>query len=412
MAGWVGPRLAGPTGQQPGWPCVSGKPGAPFFLLLLMQESVLAAVVPAILRREVLGNELIDYIVAGVILLLGAVLNRLLSRLLSKGLFRLTKRYTAGVTEGELHDLLIQPLGALLFLVSFYLAFSVLRYPLPALAVKGVEPWPKVALLGLFHLGVIATVVWVVISLVDFALLVVQRRAELTASLGTRRLDNQFLPFAKDLLKVFVVVIGLLVALGQVFGVNVTALIGGLGIGGLAVAFAAKESLENLLASFTIFIDQPFGVGDLVTAGTVSGTVEKIGFRSTRLRTAEKSYLTVPNKSMIDKPLDNLSLRTARRVGFTIYFDQKTTSSQLQAIIAEAVEAMMAHPLVTKDVQMKFNTISPAGKEVTVQYFVETTSYDEYLDVKESLNYRLVEAVEHQGGSFASSTTVAPPATA
>lgn len=377
-----------------------------------MQESVLAAAVPAILRREVLGNELIDYIVAGVILLLGAVLNRLLSRLLSKGLFRLTKRYTAGVTEGELHDLLIQPLGALLFLISFYLAFSVLRYPLPVLAVKGVEPWPKVALLGLFHLGVIATVVWVVISLVDFALLVVQRRAELTASLGTRRLDNQFLPFAKDLLKVFVVVIGLLVALGQVFGVNVTALIGGLGIGGLAVAFAAKESLENLLASFTIFIDQPFGVGDLVTAGTVSGTVEKIGFRSTRLRTAEKSYLTVPNKSMIDKPLDNLSLRTARRVGFTIYFDQKTTSSQLQAIIAEAVEAMMAHPLVTKDVQMKFNTITPAGKEVTVQYFVETTSYDEYLDVKESLNYRLVEAVEHQGGSFASSTTVAPPATA
>lgn len=377
-----------------------------------MEESVLSVRLPAFLHREILGNELLDYLVAGVIMLLGAVLNRLVSRLLSKGLFRLTKRYTAGVTEEELHDLLIQPLGALLFLVSFYLAFSVLRYPLPAMAVKGVEPWPKVALLGLFHLGVIGTVVWVVVSLVDFALLVVQRRAELTASLGTRRLDNQFLPFAKDLLKVFVVVIGLLVALGQVFGVNVTALIGGLGIGGLAVAFAAKESLENLLASFTIFIDQPFGVGDLVTAGTVSGTVEKIGFRSTRLRTAEKSYLTVPNKSMIDKPLDNLSLRTARRVGFTLYFDQKTTSSQLQAIITEAVEAMQAHPLVTKDVQMKFNTITPAGKEVTVQYFVETTSYDEYLDVKESLNYRLVEAVEHQGGSFATNATVPVAATA
>jgi MscS family membrane protein len=377
-----------------------------------MEESVLSAYLPAFFHRQVLGNELLDYLIAGVIMLLGSVLNRVLSRLVSKALFRLTKRYTAGVSESELHDLLIQPLGALLFLISFYLAFSVLRYPMPALAVKGVEPWPKVALLGLFHLGVIATIVWVVISLVDFALLVVQRRAELTASLGARRLDNQFLPFAKDLLKVFVVVIGLLVALGQVFGVNVTALIGGLGIGGLAVAFAAKESLENLLASFTIFIDQPFGVGDLVTAGTVSGTVEKIGFRSTRLRTAEKSYLTVPNKSMIDKPLDNLSLRTARRVGFTIYFDQKTTSSQLQAIIAEAVDAMMAHPLVTKDVQMKFNTITPAGKEVTVQYFIETTSYDEYLDVKESLNYRLVEAVEHQGGSFATTAAAAAVATA
>jgi MscS family membrane protein len=368
--------------------------------------------IPAFLHRELFGNELLDYLIAATIMLLGAALNRLISRLLSKALFRLTKRYTAGVSESELHDLLIQPLGALLFLASFYLAFSVLRYPMPPLPVKGVEPWPKVALLGLFHLGVIATVVWVIMRLVDFALLVVQRRAELLTTVSARRLDNQFLPFAKDLLKVFIVVIGMLVALGQVFGVNVTALIGGLGIGGLAVAFAAKESLENLLASFTIFIDQPFGVGDLVTAGSVSGTVEKIGFRSTRLRTAEKSYLTVPNKSMIDKPLDNLSLRTARRVGFTLYFDQKTTSSQLQAIIEEAVAAMKEHALVTDDVQMKFNAISPAGKEVTVQYFVETSSYDEYLDVKESLNYRLIEAVEHQGGSFAMTAPVAVPAPA
>ena len=360
---------------------------------------------PSFLRQELFGNELFDYLIAAIILGVGVGLNRLLSRLTSTILFRITKRYTAGVTEQELHDLLIQPLGTLLYLVTIYLAFGVLRYPLPPTAVKGVEPWPKVLLLNSFHLGIIATLVWVVVRLVDFMLLVVKRRGDLTATVGVRRLDNQFLPFARDLLKVFVVVIGALIALGQVFGVNVTALVGGLGIGGLAVAFAAKESLENLLASFTIFLDQPFGVGDLVTAGSVSGTVEKIGFRSTRLRTAEKSYLTVPNKSMIDKPLDNLSLRTARRVGFTLIFDHKTTSSQLQAIIGEAVAAIKKHPLVTQDVQMKFSAISLNGKEVTVQYFVETTSYDEYLDVKEQLNYRLIQAAEHHDGAFASTST-------
>ncbi|NML67032.1 mechanosensitive ion channel family protein [Hymenobacter sp. RP-2-7] len=361
--------------------------------------------IPPFLHRELFGNELLDYIIAALILGVGVGLNRLLSRLTSTILFRITKRYTAGVTEQELHDLLIQPLGTLLYLVTVYLAFGVLRYPLPPTAIRGVEPWPKVLLLNLFHLGIIATLVWVVVRLIDFMLLVVKRRGDLTATVGARRLDNQFLPFARDLLKVFVVVIGLLIALGQVFGVNVTALVGGLGIGGLAVAFAAKESLENLLASFTIFLDQPFGVGDLVTAGSVSGTVEKIGFRSTRLRTAEKSYLTVPNKSMIDKPLDNLSLRTARRVGFTLIFDQKTTSDQLQAIIEESVAAIQEHPLVTQDVQMKFNAISLSGKEVTVQYFVETTSYDEYLDVKERLNYCLIQAAEHHGGAFASTST-------
>ena len=360
--------------------------------------------IPSFLHHQVLGNELIDYAWALLVLVLGGALNRLLSRLVSTVLFRLTKRYTAGVSETELHDLLIQPLSILLFLVTFYLAFGLIRYPLPLRGVPSVEPWPKVALLSLFHLGVITAVVWGIMRLVDFALLVVQRRAVLKA-VGANRLDNQFLPFAKDLLKVFISVIGLLVALGQVFGVNVTALIGGLGIGGLAVAFAAKESLENLLASFTIFLDQPFGVGDLVTAGDVSGTVEKIGFRSTRLRTAEKSYLTVPNKSMIDKPLDNLSLRTARRVGFTLIFDQRTTSTQLHAIIAGSIAAVQAHPLVTQDVQMKFNALTPNGKEVTVQYFVETSSYDEYLDTKEELNYRLVEVVEKEGGLFASTTT-------
>ncbi|WP_201982744.1 mechanosensitive ion channel family protein [Hymenobacter rubidus] len=363
---------------------------------------------PPFLHYEILGNALSQYLLAALILLLGAALRRLMSRLLSKVLFRLTKRYTAGVSEPELHELLIQPLSILLFLGTIYVAFGVLRYPLPPNAVPGVEPWPKVALLRVFLLGFIATITWVVLRLVDFALLVVRRRNELRLTPGTTRLDNQFLPFAKDLLKVLVIIIGAMVVLGEVFGVNVTALIGGLGIGGLAVAFAAKESLENLIASFTIFLDQPFGVGDLVTAGDVSGTVEKIGFRSTRLRTAEKSYVTVPNKSMIDKPLDNLSLRTSRRVGFTLTFDQKTTSAQLHAIIAGAVAAMQAHPLVTQDVQMKFNALTPAGKEVTVQYFVETTSYDEYLDVKEDLNYRIVEVIEKEGGALAG----APPAVA
>jgi MscS family membrane protein len=355
------------------------------------------------LHRLLFGNELIDYLLAAFIFTVGFGFNRLLTRLSSRLLFRLTKRYTAGVTEQELHDLLIQPLRALLFLLTVYVAFSVLCYPLPPLAVKGAEPWPKAALLNLFHLGVITTSVWVLLRLVDFMLLVVKRRAELTATVNSRRLDNQFLPFAKDLLKVFIIILGLLVMLGRVFGVNVVGFVGTLGIGGLAVAFAAKESLENLLASFTIFLDQPFGVGDLVTAGNVSGTVEKIGFRSTRLRTAEKSFLTVPNKSMIDKPLDNLSLRTSRRVGFTLIFDQKTTSVQLHAIIAGFIEAIEAHPLVTQDVQIKFNALTPSGKEITVQYFVETTSYDEYLNTKEDLNYRLVEVVEKEGGIFASS---------
>jgi MscS family membrane protein len=357
--------------------------------------------IPPFLNHELFGNQLIQYIWVVLVILIGSMVRRVLSRLLSKVLFRLTKRYTAGVSEKELHQLLIQPLSVLLLLATLYVASGLLRYPLPPGSPADFEPWPLKLLLRGFSLGLIISVVWVVLRLVDFALLVVQRRTELNDTTGARRLDHQFLPFAKDLLKVFVIVLGVLVVLGEVFAVNVTALIGGLGIGGLAVAFAAKESLENLIASFTIFLDQPFGVGDLVKAGDVNGTVEKIGFRSTRLRTSEKSYLTVPNKSMIDKPLDNLSLRTSRRVGFTLTLSHTTSSDQLRAIINDSVLAIKEHPKITQDVQIKFNALTQAGKEVTVEYFVETSSYDEYLNVKEDLNFRLVEVVEQHGGEFA-----------
>ncbi len=356
---------------------------------------------PPFLHYTILGNTLGQYLVAAIIILAGSVFRRLLSRLLSKLLFSLTKRYAAGVSEEELHSLLIQPLSTVLLLITLQIAGNTLTYPHSLLARPGEIPWHEVLLMRLLALAFIIAVAHVALRLVDFALLVLHRRSLLRVGAGPTRLDNQFLPFAKDLLKVLFIIIAVLVALGQVFGVNVTALIGGLGIGGLAVAFAAKESLENLIASFTIFLDQPFGVGDLVTAGDVSGTVEKIGFRSTRLRTAEKSYVTVPNKSMIDKPLDNLSLRTSRRVGFTLIFDQKTTSAQLHAIIAGAVAGIKAHPLVTQDVQMKFSALTSTGKEITVQYFVETTSYDEYLNVKEDLNYCIVEVIEKERGSLA-----------
>ncbi|SHJ34256.1 MscS family membrane protein [Hymenobacter daecheongensis DSM 21074] len=353
-----------------------------------------------ILHLRFLGNDVAAYLTCAGILLFGYAFKTLLSKLLSKLAFRFIRKQTEGVSEAQFQALLIQPVSIVVFFVTVYLAFQVLDYPVRSSELAHDEPWPKVALFKLYQIGIITGVAWIALRGVDFLVMVFQRRAET----NTSRINNQLIPFAKDLLKVLVLTMAFLVMLSRVFGVNVTALIGGLGIGGLAVAFAAKESLENLIASFTIFLDRPFAVGDLVEVGGVTGTVEKVGFRSTRLRTAEKSYVTVPNKSMIDKPLDNLSLRTARRVSFTLALSHTTTSEQLRGIVQDAHRVIQEHPLTTDDVQIKFSALTPAAKEVTVQYFVETTSYEEYMDVKEELNYRLVELVEQHGGSFASTS--------
>jgi MscS family membrane protein len=345
--------------------------------------------------------------VSGIILLLGFGLRRLMSRIVSKVFYRVIKRHTAGVSEQELNALLIQPLSVLLFLFTLFFAFSVLDYPASVThdLARNV-PWPKKLLFGLYQVGVISALAWVVLRLIDFAVLVYRRRAELLTATNTR-LDAQFIPFAKDFVKVLVLIFAFLVMLGQVFGVNVTALIGGLGIGGLAVAFAAKESLENLIASFTIFLDRPFQVGDLVTVGGITGTVEKVGFRSTRLRTAEKSYVTVPNKSMIDKPLDNLSLRTARRVNFTLNFEHQTSRAQLLGIATDLREFLRLHEFVIpEEVQIKLSALTQTGRDLSVQYFVQVATYEDYLNVKEEVNFRILEIVEEHGGSFATNTTV------
>ncbi|SMB81905.1 MscS Mechanosensitive ion channel [Hymenobacter roseosalivarius DSM 11622] len=349
------------------------------------------------LQYRFFGNNIGTYLVCGAILLVGYAFKTLLSRFLSHLLFRFLRKQTEDVSERQFQALLIKPIAVVVFLITVFLAFKVLDYPVRSSELDKSDHWVELVIFRIYQIGFITAICWIILRLIDFFVLVFSRRAEILPS----RLNNQLIPFAKDLLKVFVMIIAFLVILGKGFGVNVTALIGGLGIGGLAVAFAAKESLENLIASFTIFLDRPFNVGDLVTVGGVTGTVEKVGFRSTRLRTVEKSYVTVPNKSMIDKPLDNLSLRTARRVNFTLTISHETTSDQLRRIIADATATIRAHPLTTNEVQLQFTALTPTAKEAAVQYFVETNDYNEYLAVKEELNYGIVEAVERHGGKFA-----------
>ncbi|MDX5442757.1 MAG: mechanosensitive ion channel family protein, partial [Hymenobacteraceae bacterium] len=215
------------------------------------------------------------------------------------------------------------------------------------------------------------------------------------------KVDDQLVPFFKDLAKVFVILVAALSVLRGIFSYDITGFVAGLGIGGLALAFAAKESLENLLASFTIFLDQPFVVGDLVQVGEVLGTIEKIGFRSTRIRTLEKSFVTVPNKNMIDKPLDNLTLRTFRRAKFDINLTYNTTSEQIRAIVVDIQEFLDNHPRTNQDGRVRFLNLGPHSKDVMVLYFVDTMDWNEFIDIKEEINYKIVEIVEKYGADFA-----------
>ncbi|WP_114777576.1 mechanosensitive ion channel family protein [Botryobacter ruber] len=362
-----------------------------------------------ILGYEFLGNTVTNFLIFAGILLLGFILKKVLSKLLSHIMFRLVDRFSQeeGQDENTFKRFLLQPLEVLIMLVVLFFAFQALKYPLnpsikpdDAIIIKSYEPILKIVR-GIYKIFMIVAVTWVILRFVDFIGLIFRRRAEKTQS----KLDDQLIPFFKDFAKALISIFAFLVILGSVFGLDVGTFVAGLGVGGLAIAFAAKESLENLLASFTIFLDQPFVVGDLVEAGGITGTIEKIGFRSTRIRTLEKTFVTVPNKSMIDKPLNNLTLRTFRRVNFDINLTYDTTSEQIKAITQDLQEFIDNHPKTNQDGRIRFHNLGAHSKDVMVLYFVDTTDWNEFIDVREEIAFKIIDIVEGHGADFAFPTS-------
>jgi len=151
---------------------------------------------------------------------------------------------------------------------------------------------------------------------------------------------EQLFPLIKEVVKILLWAIGFFWILGSVFNVNIPALITGLGIGGVAIALAAKESVENFFASFTILMDKPFTSGDSIKLGDVEGQVEKVGFRSTHLRSTEGSLFIVPNKNLIGDSLENLTERNSRRVKTVINIQYGVTYDKLQEAIT-ALETLL-----------------------------------------------------------------------
>lgn len=349
------------------------------------------------LQQEWLGNTVESYLLFIGILLFGLLFIRLVSRIISKLLFRLFSKHTAGVSIEDFINLLKPPLAVFLILITLFIAAQQLEYP-PQWNLEPIENFGlKLFVSRIYQVLLIVSITWIILRLVDFLGLILAYRASLTES----KTDDQLVPFFRDAVKIVVVIFGTFFILGAVFNLNIASLIAGLGIGGLAVALAAKESLENLFGSFTIFLDKPFVVGDLVQVGSIIGTVENIGFRSTRLRTLEKSYVTIPNKKMVDSELDNLSLRTFRRARFNIGVTYDTSVEQVKAIVADIQKYIDDHPNTNQDGRVRFLEFGDSSLDIMVQYFVDTMDWMVYIEIREDINFKIMEIVKKHGSSFA-----------
>ncbi len=355
------------------------------------------------LQNQILGNTLLDYCWLFGAILLGFIFKQLISKYLSQLLYKIIGRKDDNIGAEKFNELLVKPIGLCVMLSIIYIGASHISFPLSWNLVEKEEFGLKMFLNKGFSLLYIYSIFWIIIRFVDYISLILHKKAEQTEN----RMDDQLIPFVIDIIKIITYIFGLIIVMGNVFNVNITALATGLGIGGIAIAMASKESLENLLGSFTIFLDQPFTVGDIVTVGTITGTVEKVGFRSTRIRTFDKSLVTVPNKKMIDAELDNLGMRPVRRVKFNIGLTYETTPEQIKAIVFEIQEMINKHKDTNQEGKVRFQEFGSSSLDILIVYFVQSPKWETLINVKEDINYKIMEIVKRNKSDFAfPSTTV------
>ncbi len=355
------------------------------------------------LGQKILGNTLENYLWFAGIVLAGLVFKNLISRAVSYLLFNLLKKHFKTIGVQKLVDLVNRPFSITIFLLFVYTGCSHLHFPDEWHLASEKEFGVRMTLMRIFQMTLVVFITWTITRIIDYAGLVLKQRSLQTDS----KMDDLFIPFMTSAVKALIVIFGFLVILGNVLDLNVTSIVAGLGIGGLAFALASKDTLENLLGSFLIFLDRPFVVGDLVRVGLLRGHVEEVGFRSTKIRTLEKTLIIVPNKKMMDAELENQTERTFYRHKFVIGLVYSTSSAQIKKIITDLLTALSEHNLVREGASVNFVSFGASSLDLDVTYFVMSRDADVFEKVKEEINFKIMDIVSANGSAFAfPSTTV------
>jgi MscS family membrane protein len=204
-------------------------------------------------------------------------------------------------------------------------------------------------------------------------------------SRSPNKMVDSLVPFTTKILKTIVVVLGVLIVL-QSFGLNVMSLLAGLGLGGLALALAAQDTAANLFGSVTILIDSPCKIGDWVKVKDIEGTVEEIGFRSTRIRTFYNSVITIPNATMAKETIDNLGLRPARRTRQILGLVYETDPAKIIDFCKRVRESILLNEkVVPETVLVNFNNFNTSTLDILVSFHLHVFTNAEELEMQQNI---------------------------
>ncbi len=346
------------------------------------------------LSKDFYGEPVSNYIWFVAIILLTLLLKGVVANLLTRISSRLASKLRYIQYKKAMRDMLLKPIERLSEVVLFYIAFNQISDLLDTIVLyHSISKKGKVIITlsdGVEHLFLfffILFVTQVVTRIVDIIYLFSFNKA----SDEKNHARLQLLPLIKEVSKFGIWSICLFWALGSVFHVNVPALITGLGIGGVAIALAGKETVENFFAAFTLLSDKPFQVGDYVKLPDAEGQVVLIGFRSTKLRALDGALVIIPNKKLVNQNLINVTTREVIGIRVTFNLHYGLSEQKLDKINLEVRALLEAMPFVTNPIYILMDSFGVETFQYVVIYNLPNIMPDgvDYYDARREVNTKI-----------------------
>jgi MscS family membrane protein len=338
----------------------------------------------AFFAEQIFGIPLAQLLAATIIFLLFLLLRKFFTLIVLSTLQKLAK-YTTTYYDDRVISALKAPIRFAFIVIAVHLFFLIIFQETEFIK-------------NILNTLVVYDVFWAILAVTEALRGLAHKFAGRFSSDLSKEVGN----FMLTIFKILIVGVGL-GAMLQVWGINVTALVASLGIGGLAFALAAKDAASNLFGSFSLLADKSIRIGEWIKVNGVEGTVEDIGMRTTKIRSFGKSLITVPNQIVANNPIENFSRRGVRRIKMRIGITYGTSSQQITQIVEEIKYMLHTHNGISKKetLLVNFESFGDSALNIFIYTFTSTANWAKYLDIREDIHIKIMKIVEDNGSSFA-----------
>ena len=337
-----------------------------------------------VLANTVFGIPVANLLAATIIFMLILLLRKFFTKIVLAFLQKLTKK-TETYYDDRIVSALKSPIRFAFIIIALHL-FFLLSFKESEFIVKVLDSMA------------VYTIFWVILDITE----ALREAIYKLTSRFNPDLSKEMGNFIITLLKILIGGVGL-AAILTVWGINVTALIASLGLGGLAFALAAKDTASNLFGSFALLADKSIRIGEWVKVGGVEGVVEDVGMRTTKIRSFEKTLITVPNQLVANQPIENFSRRGIRRIKMHIGLTYGTTSEQIIKIKEDIEQMLRNHEGISQkdSLMVYFDSFGDSSLNIFIYTFTATANWAKYLEIREDIHIKIMKIVEENGSSFA-----------